>query len=56
MMSLIMTRTLKITAVLLIVIFIFGIGDNHGNPDGKDKFADGIILGACTAILMLLVW
>lgn len=56
MISLILTRTLKIVAVLLIVTFIFGIGNNHGNLDEKDAFSDGIVLAVCTAILIWLVW
>lgn len=56
MMSLILTRTLKILVVLIIVTFIFGIGNNHGNLDEKDSFSDGIILAVCTAILIGLVW
>jgi hypothetical protein len=55
MMSLILTRTLKIAAVLLIVAFIFSIGKNHGNLDEKDAFSDGIVLSVCTAILMILI-
>lgn len=56
MMSLILTRTLKILAVLIVVTFIFGIGNNHGNLDEKGAFSDGIILAICTAILIWLVW
>lgn len=56
MMRLIVTRTLKIVAVLLIVTFIFGIGNNHSKLDEKDAFSDGIVLAICTGILMWLVW
>ena len=55
-MSLILTRTLKIVAVIIIVTFIFGIGKNHSSLDEKDAFSDGIMLAVCTAILMGLVW
>lgn len=55
-LMLIMTRALKIAAVLLITTFIFDIGENHGNLDEKDAFSDGIVLAICTAILIWLVW
>lgn len=56
MMSLILTRTLKILAVLVIETFIFGMGENHKEATRDAEFALGILFMLFTAILIWLVW
>lgn len=56
MTMLIVTRTLKIVAVLVIEMLIFGIGKIYDSLDKTDAFAKGIDFMIFTAILVWLVW
>ena len=56
MFSLVIRRTLKILAVLVIETFIFGMGENHKEAKGDTVFALGFLFMLFTAILIWLVW
>lgn len=58
MMSLIVTRTLKILAVLFIEIFIFGMGEyvQEKEHDHDTEVASRILFMFFTTILICLVW
>lgn len=58
MMSLILTRTLKIVAVLFIETFVFGMGELHGEEklDDDREFASKILFVFFAVILAWLVW
>lgn len=55
-MNLILTRTLKILAVLVIEMFIFGMGEGHKEAKRDTEFALGILFMLFTVILVWLVW
>lgn len=58
MMSLILTRTLKILAVLFIEMFVFGMGEcvKEKEHDHDTEVASGILFVFFAIVLIWLVW